>query len=166
MGLVQMMRSEGLAPTEITYNILLRLCGLGGCWAMGLELMGMMEVSFFSFSFFRDNIFWYIYIYICIGISQKYVSGCFFLPPYALLRGLVLTTSGLCLLWFSFGVSCVFGLSLGGRNLAPKSSPGSHGLCMYNSRRNCLVVWRAEAGDPLAVQNGVTCSLLSCLVLS
>lgn len=44
LGLVQMMRSEGLAPTEITYNILLRLCGLGGCWAMGLELMGMMEV--------------------------------------------------------------------------------------------------------------------------
>lgn len=46
LGLVQMMRSEGLAPTEITYNILLRLCGLGGCWAMGLELMGMMEVGF------------------------------------------------------------------------------------------------------------------------
>lgn len=47
LGLVQMMRSDGLAPTEITYNTLLRLCGLGGCWAMGMELMGMMEVSFF-----------------------------------------------------------------------------------------------------------------------
>ncbi|CBJ32428.1 conserved unknown protein [Ectocarpus siliculosus] len=43
LGLVQMMRSEGLAPTAITYNVLLRLCGLGGCWATGLELMGMME---------------------------------------------------------------------------------------------------------------------------
>lgn len=51
LGLVQMMRSEGLAPTEITYNILLRLCGLGGCWAMGLELMGMMEVICFGLSF-------------------------------------------------------------------------------------------------------------------
>lgn len=39
-----MMRSEGVAPTEITYNVVLRLCGLGGCWAMGLELLGMMEV--------------------------------------------------------------------------------------------------------------------------
>lgn len=45
LNLVQMMRSEGIAPTEITYNVVLRLCGLGGCWAMGLELMGMMEVN-------------------------------------------------------------------------------------------------------------------------
>ena len=44
LNLVQMMRSEGVAPTEITYNVVLRLCGLGGCWAMGLELLGMMEV--------------------------------------------------------------------------------------------------------------------------
>ena len=45
LNLVQMMRSEGIAPTEITYNVVFRLCGLGGCWAMGLELMTMMEVT-------------------------------------------------------------------------------------------------------------------------
>lgn len=44
LNLVQMMRCEGLVPTGVTHNILLRLCGLGGCWATGLELMAMMEV--------------------------------------------------------------------------------------------------------------------------
>lgn len=55
LNLVQMMRSEGIAPTEFTYNVVFRLCGLGGSWAMGLELMSMMEVSFFPFLSFEGK---------------------------------------------------------------------------------------------------------------